>query len=106
MEKLTKEQVAVCRAAAKLPFKNADFELKHIKALVKYAKDHQKSRDQWVRSKHYAIAAEHDAKLTVIVEMMENIVVFHVGDGVLGFSTQGTLDSIDARLASFVEMVR
>ena len=81
---------------------NPNFTSKHIKVLYNRGKEYQQQVEQWIRLRNIQLAAEYDAKLRAIVEMLESVTVFHIGDGINGFA-HGNKQyfNINERLESF-----
>lgn len=83
-------------------YHNPNFTSKHIKVLYTRGKEYQQQVEQWIRLRNIQLAAAYDAKLHAIVEMLESITVFHIGDGINGFAYGNKqYYTIDERLESF-----
>ena len=66
------------------------------------ALDHQRMVTQWARMQKFGHAAEYQAKLEAIVELLENITVFKIGDGLDNFKNRHSkLKTAEERLATF-----
>jgi hypothetical protein len=86
---------------------NKDFNLEQVKCIYKKGLELLASRDQWIRLKDWSAAATYEEQLRAIVELLENIVVFHIGDGIAGFSNpRGTHRGLDTRLKSFAKLFK
>lgn len=86
-------------------YENKDFKLVHVKFIYDRALNYQELRDQWVRPGmlDYQRGAEYDAKLEACIELLENILVFSVGNGIdphEGYPRPPNNFTNDARLAS------
>lgn len=81
-----------------MKFHNPDFNLKHLQFLYKRALDHEKSMAQWKKHEVWHYVHEYACKLEAVVELMESIVVFHLGSGL---DQSWDKPSIHGRLHSF-----
>lgn len=77
-------------------FHRPEFQLVHVRYLYEQACDFQRMRDQWKSPESLHLALQYQNKLEAVVELMENIVVFHVG---MGFDMDSY--NVDERLKSF-----
>lgn len=78
------------------------FDLTHLRVIYDQGIDHEAMIKQWVKSKDWERAAHYAAKLEGIIELLESITVFNLGDGLGGFKNQmGQFHGLEARLHSF-----
>jgi hypothetical protein len=94
------------KSAKSFPLHNKKFNLEHLRYLYDTADNHRKMRKQWLEMGQYATAGEYHKKLEAVIEIMENITVFSIGDGIKGFKyPRGTYGGLDRRLDSFKEIL-
>lgn len=106
-ERKLKELVLYSQPKKKLvypPIHNSLYTLEHVHDLIARAINLRNYRNQWENDSAFSSGADAHFQLKAIVELLENITVFNIGDGANGFRQSGKSvgSSLSDRLDSFV----
>ena len=82
-------------------YKQTKFKKCHIQFLYQKGLDCIQQIQQWQKIDKLHLASHYQSKLEMIVELMESITVFHIGDGINGFNHDKIYYTLIDRFHSF-----